>query len=526
MVIRKPTKLYNRSREFDRLEEAYRHRTFCLISGEPGTGKTSLALSLRDRVQQDGGYFVCGKFNQSQSRSPYPAMVSAFTEFAQQVEERGQVEEMRRRIQAAIQTEGNLLTAMIPALKNLVGDQQHTTVLGEKAIARFVFVFRAFLLAIASPEVPIVICVDDIQWADPCSLLLMASLIPSTSDRGIFFVATSRNNVDHDSILSSMLRDLEREKVHICHISLKNLPHEAVTEMLMDMLCLNPQDADSLSEYLQSYTNGNILFLQELLGCLQDEGLLTEIDQSNWGFSGGALRREIVSLQQLLREKMRELPLPVQEVLKIAAFLQGGSKVDEDLLFRLTSTPVRECLQVAADRHLLVLEGDSYRWIHDEMEAAAYALVDPELVEETHLAIGRKLWKSMDEDELKQNIFVVLNQLMRAVDLIETQHERNAVASLCLWAGETAARSSTFGTARVYLDLGLELLGNDQWRNQYELTIALHDLTAECAYCVGGKSYAALKIKSSNSPSTHNKSLITPSIFVNKFSVIAEACKT
>ena len=112
------------------------------------------------------------------------------------------------------------------------------------------------------------------------------------------------------------------------------------------------------------------------------------------------------------------------------------------------------------------------------------------------MAIGRMLWKSMDEDELKQNIFVVLNQLMRAVDLIETQNERNAVASLCLWAGETAARSSTFGTARVYLDLGLELLGKDQWRDQYELTIALHTLTAEGAYCVGGKSYSALTIQS------------------------------
>lgn len=489
MVIGRPSKLYNRSKEQDLLEEAYKHRTFCLISGEPGTGKTSLALSLRDRVHQDGGYFVCGKFNQSQSRSPYPAMVSAFTEFAQQVEERGHADEMRRRIHATIQSEGSVLTDMIPALKNLVGDGQHTTLPGEKAVLRFVFVFRAFLLAVASPEAPIVICVDDVQWADACSLQLMSSLIPTTSDRGIFFVATCRNDVRQDSFLSSVLRDLEREKVHICHISLTNLPPEVVSEMLVDMLSLNPQDADSLSAYLQSRTDGNVLFVLELLRRLQDEGLLTETERSNWDFSSSALNREIVSLRQLLIEKMRESPQAVQDVLKVAAFLQGGSMVDEDLLSRLLSTPVNESLEEAAERQFFIFECASYRWVHDEIEAAAYSLVDPDQLQETHLAIGRRLWKSMDEEELKRNIFVVLNQLMRGVDLIQTQQERIAVASLCLWAGETAARSSTFRTALAYLDVGLELLGEDQWREQYELSIALHNLTAECAYCAGGTSY-------------------------------------
>ncbi len=164
--------------------------------------------------------------------------------------------------------------------------------------------------------------------------------------------------------------------------------------------------------------------------------------------------------------------------------------MDEDLLSRLLSTPVNESLAVAAERQFFIFAYDSYRWVHDEIEAAAYALVTSDQAQETHLAIGRRLWKSMDEEELKRNIFVVLSQLMRGVDLIQTQKERDAVASLCLWAGETAARSSTFRTALAYLDVGLELLGEDQWREQYDLSIALHNLTAECAYCAGGTSFS------------------------------------
>ena len=487
MLLSKPTKLYERSKEQGLLEEAYVNRTFCLISGTPGSGKTALALSLRDRVQKDGGYFISGKFDQFQSRSPYPAFVSAFTEFAHQVEARGQLEEMRDRIQSNIQAGGRVLTDMIPALKSLVGDQPRRALHGEKAILRFVFVFRTFLCSVASPGQPIVICIDDLQWADPCSVLLLSSLIPSTRDRGIFFVATCREDVSYDANLSVALRDLERDKVDICHISVRNFSSKAITEMVEDMLSPNPDDVGPLVVFLNSYTNGNVYFLLELLRFLQHERFLSVEPPNQWKLPVIHLRDEQVSLRHLLREKIQQLPQPVQHVLKVAAFLHGSSKLNTDLLSRSTSVPVHSALKQAAEQHLLVHERDSYWWVHDEVEAVAYSLVNSDQVQETHLKIGRKLWRSMQDDELKRNIFAVLNQLMRAVNLIVDQEERYAVASLCLWAGETAARASTFRTAQVYLDMGLDLLDKNQWHDNYELSLTLYSIAAECAYCLGGK---------------------------------------
>lgn len=488
MLLPRPIKLYDRLEEQNRLEEAYVNRTFCLISGAPGSGKTALALSLRDRVQKDGGYFINGKFDQFQSRSPYPAFVSAFTEFAHQVEARGQLEAMRERIQSNIQAGGRVLTDMIPALKSLVGDQEpHRALQGEKAILRFVFVFRTFLHSLASPGQPIVICIDDLQWADPCSVQLLSSLIPSTRDGGIVFVATCREDVSYDSILSRALRDLERDKVDICHISVRNFSSNAMTEIVEDMLSPKPEDVGPLVEFLKTHTKGNVYFLLELLRHLQQEGFLKTGPPDQWNIHILDWRDTKWSLRHLLREKMKQLPQSVQEVLKVAAFLQGSSNLSIDLITRCTSAPVHSALKGAAERHLIVHDNDSYWWVHDEVEAAAYSLVNPDQVHEMHLKIGRKLWRSMQVDELKHNIFAVLNQLMRAANLIVDQQERYAVASLCLWAGETAARASTFRTARVYLDMGLDLLHKNQWHDHYDLSITLYSLAAECAYCLGGK---------------------------------------
>lgn len=493
MIRRELSKLYERDPEQIILEQAYSSRTFCLISGATGTGKTALALSLKEKVQQDGGYYLYGKFNQSQLRSPYPVMVSAFTQFARQVEERGQEEEMRRRIHDKIQSEASVLVDMIPALKSIVGvsDQRCTSLSGNKAILRIMFVFRAFLMAIAVPTQPIVICVDDVQWADPCSLRLLCSLVASCRDRGVFFVATTRTDSGNESALSIALRDLEdKELVHMSRISLENLGMRAVREMVVDKLHMSAQDADSLSEYLHRRTGGNPLFLVTLLGCLQDDETIVENEDKTWCLSGDVFGKEVTGLHQLVLEKLKDLPQHEKEVLKIAAFLQEGSRIDVDLVSRVMKESVVESVKLCAANGLLIFDNESYRWAHDEVEAAAYALVDANQVLETHLDIGRKLWRRMDEGELQQNIFVLLNQLMRSVDLIKDQKERNALASLCLFAGERAIRSSTYRTALLYLDLGLSLLDKDmkQWYDEYDLSIALHNLGAECAYCVGGKS--------------------------------------
>jgi hypothetical protein len=118
--------LWNRKFERDQITGVYEamlrgeNRSLVLITGAPGTGKSTLArCALRDRVVADGGYFISGKFDQLRRPEPYRALVSAFSEFTNQVVERGMEEiiEIRRRIREAVGDESYVLTSMIPALQ-------------------------------------------------------------------------------------------------------------------------------------------------------------------------------------------------------------------------------------------------------------------------------------------------------------------------------------------------------------------------------------------------------------------------
>jgi predicted ATPase len=75
-----------------------------------------------------------------------------------------------------------------------------------------------------------------------------------------------------------------------------------------------------------------------------------------------------------------------------------------------------------------------------------------------HVAIGRNLVRNFTEGELKGNFYHVLRQFRLGMDDIKNQAERNAIAALCLRAGELAVSNGDCRAASQYLEFGIELL--------------------------------------------------------------------
>ncbi|HEY9596825.1 MAG TPA: ATP-binding protein, partial [Cyanophyceae cyanobacterium] len=89
------------------------------------------------------------------------------------------------------------------------------------------------------------------------------------------------------------------------------------------------------------------------------------------------------------------------------------------------------------------------------------------------------------QNEREEKIFDIVNQLNIGVELITHQSERKELAELNLIAGSKAKTSTAYAAAARYLTLGIELLADDSWTHQYELTLALHEEAAEAAYLNG-----------------------------------------
>jgi len=467
-----------------------------LISGPSGSGKTRLAKTLRGAVMDMGGYFLTGKYDQLRRPTPYSAFVSAFSLFVRMVKDRGvdEVARVRDAINDAVGAEAvHVLTRMIPTLGDIMGRSREldADTSSSDAIQRFVFVFRKFLCAVASPECPMVLLLDDIHWSDPCSIELMIGIAADIEHEGLVVIGTCDDDDEacvSDSFLSSKLRDLEdKGSAVITHIDVKNLDEHTVRYKLSETLGLDAVHSESLTEIVMQQSGGNPVLIVEFLRWLQDSELLY-IDHStgSWKWDAQDIEMTIDNRQvgDYLVDEIEQLPRNVQDVLKVAACL--GPHLDEELLQYVLGVSVKSALDQAARIGIIINDESEggYMFEHDKAQAAAYCLIDESDREMFHLEVGRRIWRHLNSDEeLDRNLFTLLSQLNIGKRMIIREKEQVAVATLCLHAGTKAARSSAFRTALFYLELGISLLGQRSWRDNYELTLALYNATAEMALC-------------------------------------------
>ena len=129
---------------------------------------------------------------------------------------------------------------------------------------------------------------------------------------------------------------------------------------------------------------------------------------------------------------------------------------------------------------LIFRSEDSYRFLHDRVQEAAYSLIPEESRAEAHLRIGRLLAAHISAEKREEGIFEIVNQLNRGSHLITSAEERERVAELNLIAGRRAKTSTAYASALKYLAAGRALLTEETWDHNDELIFSLEYLMAEC----------------------------------------------
>lgn len=494
-------KLYGRSSETAKLLQAYRRMTdqqqdnqrpeIVVIFGNDGVGKSTLAQTLDKHVTDDGGYFVRGKFDRiSSGGQPYTGFIQAFQKWTSLILSRGMEASnaMRNDIEAAVPDyESRILIDMIPSLEQVIGLGEERARQGDSPKRmRFAFVFRKFVRAICSPQRPLVILLDDIDYADQSSLDLLSTLIPEASNEGIMFIASCKD-AQSESPVSNLFGTLEKANVLVTKIKLLNLNDETVNSIVADILELPASQTKHLSDFIYQETMGNIHFLLAFLCTLQEKSLLRFDDENmRWVVSEKGIYEEMESCNvgQLIMERMAtQHSQSLLEVLKVAACL--GSTLDNLMLDRVFGTCVARHLFLGSECGFLVYDTqlEQYSFAHDTVQNAAYSLIPKDERPFFHLSIGRKLRRNLRADHFDKNIFVIMNQFRLGADCIRNAQEKYDVAVLSLETGEKAVSASSFPTASLYLDLGIQLLGASAWNDHYELSLALYNTAAEVNYC-------------------------------------------
>jgi len=420
-----------------------------------------------------------------------------------------QLQTWKTQILAAVGDNGQVLIDVIPELERIIGAQLPATELsGSAAQNRFNLLMQKFVQVFTSEEHPLVMFLDDLQWADSASLNLLQLLM---MDTGYLFVlgAYRDNEVSpvHPFILT--VNEIVKTGATVNTITLQALSEPDINLFVADTLNCESSLAQPLTKLVYQKTQGNPFFATQFLKALHDDKLISfNWDIRHWQCDIAQVKTLAITddVVEFMALQLQKLPRETQDVLTLAACI--GSQFDLNTLVivseksaGMTATALwkalLEGLVIPTTKiYKFFTESDSeeifkasanptYRFLHDRVQQAAYSLIPDSQKKATHLKIGQLLQQNCAEIEQEEKLFDIVGHLNRGIELIVQPSAREALAKLNLEAGCKARNSTAYTAARVYLQVGVELLTANCWQSQYELTLNLYVAVAEAAYLNG-----------------------------------------
>ncbi len=513
-----PDKLYGRESEVETLLQGFERISkgtteMMLVAGFSGIGKTAVVNEVHKPIVRQRGYFIKGKFDQFQRNIPFSAFVQAFRDLMGQLltESDFHIQQWKNQILDAVGQNGQVIIEVIPELERIIGQQPPTPQLsGTGAQNRFNLLFQKFVQIFTTAEHPLVIFLDDLQWADSASLKLIKMLMTESAKGYLLLIGAYRDNevsAAHPLILS--LAKIIKSQATVNTITLDPLSNDSLNQLIADTLNCATEIAQPLSKLVYQKTSGNPFFSTQFLKALYEDGLIKfDYEQGNWQCNTSevkalALTDNVVEFMAL---QLQKLPEATQSVLKLAACIgnqfdlanlaiisqQSEIETSAGLWQALQSgliLPTSEIYKFYIEQSTQNLQQNSqivnYKFLHDRIQQAAYSLIPPDETAAVHLSIGRLLQRHTKRDEPDLQLFEIVNQLNRGISLIDDAREREELAHLNKQAGAKARVSAAYDVAMTYLDTGLQLLPPQCWQNQYELSLELHQLAAEVTYLSG-----------------------------------------
>ena len=509
-----PEKLYGRAREIAALQNAFDSIVKCpttaliLVSGYTGIGKSSLVNELHKALVPPRGLFATGKFDQYKRDIPYATLAQAFQRLIRPILGKNEVEfgRWRESLLDALGSHGGLIVGLVPELKLIVGEQEPVPELpAADAQRRFQLLLRRFIGVFARPEHPLALFFDDLQWLDAATLDLLEDLLTRECVPHLLLIGAYRDNeVDASHPLMRKLRLIKAAGMSsVEEITLGALDAQNVSQLIADALHCKTDRVGDLAQLMLRKTDGNPFFINQFLSTLTDEGLIAfDSVHSRWSWDLERIHAKGYSdnVVDLMIGKLVRLPAATQQALQVLACLGNIASTAMLAVVRDTSEQELHASLVEARRQELVDFLDcSYRFVHDRVQEAAYALIPTERRAAVHLRIGRMLVADTPLDKLDEAIFEIVNQLNRASSLVTAPQDREQLAEFNLLAGKRAQASSAYVSALNYLTTGAALLTEDSWRQRRELSFALELARAHCELASGTIAEAEDRLRSLSS---------------------------
>ncbi|MGB3223015.1 MAG: AAA family ATPase [Desulforhopalus sp.] len=486
------------------------HGEIILVPGRSGVGKTSLVEWLKTPVLAKNGLFIEGKFDQYQQNSPYYAIRFALAKLWRKIQEESHqpTQGLKDSLRQAVGDLGSLLVELVPELEHVFSDQPGLEEVGiHEARHRFTGAIRRFLEVACRPDQPVVLFLDDWQWADQASLDLLRALKPANTLGFFLLIASYRDeDVDENHPFQDVISTLQAQEHPPEIIEVKSLTEEDIETFISDIFQHTVEKLNSLTRLIRDHTQGNPFYIKSLLEYLhENRQLFFDAGRSLWQWR---IERETLpeNIVDLFIRRLAFFDGSTRELLSFASCL--GNTFDLFTLSLISSLSFEQCLfklTPLLDRGFLTILEDTdttfpeskrnirFKFMHDRVQQAAFHFIDRRNFESIQLKIGRQLMASLSEKEQDDRIFEILEHLNAGSSLIDDSAEGWKMIELNMQAAKKARAATayramlTFNRAAYAFALRQDQDAGTFWNTHYEVALQLSRDLAESEFVEGDR---------------------------------------
>lgn len=492
------SRLYGRDDAINQLMDGFKRvcsgGVECLfVHGSSGIGKTVLVNELHKPLVRVKGYFISGKFVQLEKQIPYAPIIQAFQGLFRQILSEGvvSVEKWGTVINQELASYTAVIANFIPEVKWLIGPQVEVPELPPEGVHnRFRQAIRKFVGVFAKEAHPLVLFLDDLQWADDATLDLIDHLVSNAEKQHLLIIGAYRDNEVHvGHSFELMLKKLKEKNVPLTQISVGHLSPSHIGEWINETLSINQTEALFLEELVYRITQGNPFFITQVFQSFQNEGIISfQPDQAKWVVQMESLKQIPISktIIDFILKRIKSLPEETIEILQLASCF--GNQFDLLSVARVAGKSYEELasnLWQGLEEGLILPLDSSYKWVypkenisllseqpptyrflHDKVQQAFYMGLSTEERAENHLLIGLELLEHYDDVSRAEHIFDIVNQLNHGRHRLSEQKQLELV-EWNLLAGERAKSRAATESALHFYSIGRELLPDEKWEPRH-----------------------------------------------------------
>ena len=460
-----------------------------LLSGAPGVGKSTLIQAFGLEVSGRDCVFAYGRCRDG-APAPYSALGEALSSLVRTMEATGPAERdhWRADLVGGMSSLSGILAELVPDLARVLGETSQVADVDAVDARRRLHRAAIRLLSDTASYRPVVLAIDDLQWADRDTLLLLSELL-TVSLRNVLVLGAHRAGEFEPvsaGLTSASLRSME----------LSPLSREDVKELLAAVSGQGVELGDVAAEF-HHRTGGNPLQVRQLLYRAQREGALTPVGpggRPSWDLRVLASLEVTATAAEFLGRYLGQLSPQDRAVLSSLSCFGGEFDLDDataaaaqppdvvaQALWACLELRLVEAVDSGGRRIANAISRDArYRFSHDRVAEAARVGLSDEATRETHLRIGRWLVKQGDD-----RLFEAARHLGIGGRGLADDAERVRFVEVLRRAARKARAQASFPLALEYCRNALDLLGGQRWTADFDLTRQLQLDAADAALLVG-----------------------------------------